>query len=212
MNRNKKERALRLFQAIGELDDRLLQSAMLYRSPKPTPMLLRLLPLAATLAFCTVLILTVLILPSMLKGLLPPPNDSGKIDDPLSDTMYDLRDSGQMQPLANHKEALPFSDGSAYLVCQYTEDGGFYVSDPLSERDIEHLTASLGMGERVSPDADPIECRVWILLGNGDVLSPYLALSDGNVGKATLFDYEAELIPTEDFAKTVSGILNTPQS
>ncbi len=213
MNENKYERATVLFQAIGELDDRLLQSALLYRSPKRTPMLRRWLPLAATLTFCAVLILTVLILPAMLKGLLPPApsTDSAPHADMLSETMLSLRNGGEMQALASEEE-IPFFDGNAYLICQYTEDGSFYISEALTERDAEHLTSALGIGKSVDPDAEPLECRVWLVLGNGDVLSPYLALSDGNVGKATLFDYEAELVPSQEFINSVSGILNDSKS
>ena len=69
------------------------------------------------------------------------------------------------------------------------------------------LKASYKAAETVEDGAD-YDCKVWISYGDGRVVSPYLKDSVGNVGYGELFDYEAEIMPTEAFTEFVGGLIS----
>ena len=58
-----------------------------------------------------------------------------------------------------------------------------------------------------SENADSNICMVWVSYGNGEVVSPYLKESAGNVGYATLFDYSPEVVPSNSFCDLVNDAL-----
>ena len=51
-----------------------------------------------------------------------------------------------------------------------------------------------------------VAVSVWVLDGKGNVSTPYLKTSRGNIG-CEIFDYEAEIIPDERLVDCISDIL-----
>lgn len=204
MKSDKQKKALELFESIGQIDDSLLQEAMEYRPRRLS--FSRFLPLAAALLLCV--ILSVSILTVALRNTFPPP-PAAESSKTLDEALLALRDQSTEVQLEAESD-IPFFDGSAYLVWQYESDGTLCISRPLNDDEVKLLGKHFGQGERIGSESTPLSCRVWLLVGNGDVYSPYLPYSAGNVGKANLFDYEAELLPTDAFVATVSDILENP--
>ena len=108
----------------------------------------------------------------------------------------------------NTVEEIDFFDGTIRLTVQDRKTGALYVSRPLTSNEQASLSRDLlAPKERATQEASN-EYLVWVTLGNGDVLSPYLAHSAGNVGAATLFDYEAEYVPTQEFNDLLGALLS----
>ena len=203
MKSDKQKKALELFESIGQIDDSLLQEAMEYRPHRLS--FSRFLPLAAALLLCVILSVSILTV-ALRNAFSPPPAvETAKT---LDEALLALRD--QSPDVLEAESDVPFFDGSAYLVWQYESDGTLCISRPLNADEVKSLGKQFGQGERIGSESAPLSCRVWLLIGNGDVYSPYLSYSAGNVGKACLFDYEAELLPTDAFVATVSDILENP--
>lgn len=57
-------------------------------------------------------------------------------------------------------------------------------------------------------EADEVCVEVWLSLGDGRVVSPYLKNSKGNVGYAELFEYTPEVEPNKEFTNLVNDLIN----
>ena len=227
----KKTKAERLFRAIGEIDDNLLQEAMLYRPARKTAFS-RVILLAATLSAFAVLVVAGTVI--AMRGQNGTPNTPPVSEDHTPNApSYSEQESanGESEAVAldvllkgvlmhpgtdaptgatytavQDASDLPFRTGRAHIVWEY--NGTYYISRALTAREIATLTGELGKGERVGEQSPALSCKVWILLSDGTVVSPYLEPSTGNTANSSLFDYEAELIPSDAFLSYVSGILN----
>ena len=82
-----------------------------------------------------------------------------------------------------------------------------YVSRTLTEDEVQRLTYYMQNGKRLDDSTVLPQCRVWIVYGDGSVVSPYLQISNGNDGAGEMFDYNAEVIPNADFTFCLSDIL-----
>ena len=209
--KNKKQRkAELLFDAIGRLDDRLLQDALTWR-PRNRLAITRALLMAATLSLSAVIMVSGILLAlrrdNEQKADFTPNNDTEQTLPTISldATLFARRDNGSYETVSTEK--LSFYDGKARIVWQYADSDQLCVSRELTRQELATLKAELGKGERVGTDSPSLRCSVWILCGNGEVLSPYLEASSGNVGQGELFDYEAELIPSDTLTSCISGIL-----
>lgn len=207
MKSDKQQKARDLFESVGEIDDAILQEALTYMPQKRRQLQWRLLPLAACLILCTALLL------ASLRFLRPPQSTTPSNDRLQGDSgpsldaiLLELRDRDVGQSVTS-EQAVPFFDGYAYLVWQYRDSGELCISQALSGQELASLSAEFGKGERIDPDTASQACRLWLVLGNGEVYSPYLPLSSGNVGQADLFDYEAELRLSDGLIAAVTGIL-----
>ena len=209
MKNAKKEKALRLFLAIGEVDEDLLQDALRWR-PARRSVAKRIWLLAATLSLVSVILVgTVLVMLRTPAPLPPfpdsPDNPSHPID--LEILLQNERHESDYVSLEDETE-IPFGNGESYLVWQYEDSETLCMSRGLTEDETKLLTREIGKGSEVGKDSPTLSCHVWIVLADGSVLSPYLKQTDGNIGAATLFDYEAELIPSQELSSCISDILN----
>ena len=91
---------------------------------------------------------------------------------------------------------------------QYEGDETLLRSRNLTKNEVSRIHNLLGKGESVGASSPDLLCRVWLVCGDGIVLSPYLKNTDGNKGHAVLFDYEAEILPSSDLISCISDILN----
>ncbi len=209
MKAQNKSKIAYLFREIGEVDDALVQEALAYR-PKRTAFE-RILMVAACLTLSLMLCFGVLLISLRSKDA---PNDQGK--PPLEDghVAYSLdqlllaqADSGSYTVLQSVEKA-EFFGGRGYIVWQYADSNELFVSRALSDAELLRLTDTVGKGASVGEQSPALSCRVWLILGNGEVISPYLKESCGNRGYAELFDYDVEVLPTDEFIACVSDILS----
>ena len=107
---------------------------------------------------------------------------------------------------------VPREQGKTYILWQHIDGGKLFMSRPLDDGEVESMNKRLGIGEPVGADSPTREFNVWILRGDGSVVSPYLVGSSGNIGKS-LFDYEAEIIPQDQLISLIAKILaDKPQN
>lgn len=216
----KKKRAEALLDAIGEIDEAYLAEALSYKKRR-SHIGLKLLVAAAIMMLATVIPLTAIVGASvicltMLGGIGfnqgqaenedQVAEDEGFAEDRLSFLMAGVSDSGSFK-LCEDEEDIPYADGNAYLVWQIEGESGYYMSEALDDSDVNDLKANMGHGKQVGANSPKLKCKVWLVLEDGRVISPYLKASAGNISNS-VFDYEAEITPTEALADRISDILN----
>ena len=211
MKNEKKRKAELLFDAIGRLDDRLLQDALTWR-PRNRLAITRALLIAATLSLSAAVMISGVLLAlrrdNEPNADFPPDNGTEETNPtviPLDTALLAVRDHASYATVSTDK--ISFYDGKARIVWQYADSDTLCVSRELTRQELEVLREELGKGDRVGTDSPALSCTVWVICGDGEVLSPYLEASAGNVGQGELFNYEAELIPSDTLTSCISGIL-----
>ena len=211
MRQTKYQKATALFLAIGTVEDRYLAEALAPRI-KRQPMR-RALLIAACLTLSTVVLLGVLLIAlqnrSLPDGSTQPPIENPQTQPTTPTNPLDLL-------LVNHsteqnaleEDALDFFSKNARVVWRYADSPTLYTSRALSDGELERLLNRLKTAKPTEESDTKPSCEVWILLGDGSVISPYLHTSPGNTAAAELFDYNVEVIPDADFAACLSDILN----
>ncbi len=212
---DKLKKAEYLLDEIGEIDDKLLAEAVSYRPARRAP---RFVLIAACIALSVIFtVSSVIMLQRVSSGLMgifdnsknephadapteKPPADSSPLS--LDAVLADAKDKGHIK-LSSEGE-IPYRDGGAYIVWQYAGDDEYYASS-LTSAELTALEKKLG-GQEVGQSSPELECMVWILTGDGAVISPYLKDTYGNIG-ISVFDYCAEIYPTQDFINYVSAII-----
>lgn len=206
MKRTNAEKTKYLFRAIGEIDDRLVQEAALYRPQRSA--FSRVMLIAACLSFSLVLSVGAFLLTNRRDSAkdesTPPTSETPAVAD-LDSLLLDRRDSTSYTTVSVADEIDLFC-GEVRVVWQYADSDTLCVSRALSDRESATLTAHLGSGTSVGESSPALACKVWIALGDGTVVSPYLRSSAGNTDTA-LFDYNAEILPTQGFISCISEIL-----
>lgn len=203
------EKITYLFRAIGEIDDRLVQEAACYR-PRQLAFS-RVMLVAACLVLSTVLAVGAFVLTNRrdkgedIGALGTPPTSESPALPALDTLLLDQRDTANYTTVASEEELDLFS-GEVRVVWQYADSDTLCVSRVLTEREVGTLTRQLEKGASVGESSPALSCKVWIALGDGTVVSPYLKPSAGNCG-IDLFDYNAELLPSNDFITCISEIL-----
>ncbi len=210
MNIHRRSKAAYLFSEMGGIDDFLLQEAMYYRPARkrPSPIWVA----AACLCLCVCLAFGGVAISKLVS---PPraPQSPSEAEQPsnaeqpitsLDGILLNARDQARQtvtDPNSIDLYAAPV------LVWQETGDDVLYISRPLSEREVTRLRTGMGVGKDI--EASPVRpsCRVWLVLGNGTVETPYLRSSAGNIG-IDLFDYDAEIVPDQSVVSALSEILN----
>lgn len=213
MKKSKRSQAQTLLDAMGLVDDSYLNEALSYapaqekkfnilRSPA-----MRIIPTVAALAAVLAMVFL-----GPLRGVLRNTvNDNAEIEQngemPTADTspaalnrlLKTCTESPSFQAIS--ADEVPFFDGNVRLTVQRLDSGAIYTSRPLTDQEQSRLRREMELADTEISDEefDERQYAVWITLGNGQVATPYLAPSSGNLGAADLFQYEAERIPSELF-------------
>ena len=198
---NKMKKTEYLLREIGEIDDRLLHEAICYKPARRSGFKWGVL--AACLAF--VFILTVVT--PMLRAFSEIGENDEVENNPVAYESLDalLTDSVGYYASNQSVESLGYTD-SAKLVWQEADSKELYVCY-LSEAELARLQREMGRGEEVGERSPELNMKVWVLDGEGNVRSPYLKPTVGNTG-CEIFDYEAEIMPTESLIQCISEILS----
>lgn len=214
--KDKLRSAERLFDAFGMIDDRIVfeaQEAYTTPSRKSSSVSLRKYTVSATIAMVLVI--------SMIGGFVISNISNSTSKDDLDESHnVGTTDKGSgndmdMMLLAAAQvgviettplEQIDFFDGEVSLIWSYEGDSDYYKlvfdgSD--AEKTIKKQMAT-PKKEISTTSSDALACKVWISYGNGEVVSPYLKESSGNIGYSILFDYSPEVIPNEEFTKLVN--------
>ncbi len=200
MNEEKLKKAEHLLAEIGEIDDELLCQAVSYRKKRRVNSKAAAIAATLTLVFC----LTVAVSLSIRDV----QNSSDDVmNDIALESLFTSLDRTDGFSYVSDSESLPYFDGEAHIVWQYSSGKGYYLSGGISGDRLASLTGDLGRGEAVGESSPILDVKVWILLGDGRVLSPYLELSSGNISNE-VFDYEAEIVPSDSLVQKIQSVLS----
>ena len=199
MNYIKEEKALRLYESIGDIDHGMATAALNYKSSRSVSPL----KLAFIIAACFALtVMFVIGGAKIADGFLDLNETPG-----MADGVYKLDSMlGEEadQVLIKAESDIDFFSGEVELIWS---DGENYYVKPLGKKnEVNPVLNEIGKGEEIDVDQS-FEYKVWISYGDGRVVSPYLKDTDGNVGYASLFDYSPEIVPSEDFVDSVNELL-----
>ena len=218
---NRKDKVSFLMDEIGNVDEKYLEEALSYsgESRKETKKrkLFRLPPAAIisvsaaclTIAFAVLLGLVLVRLPIFRSATSQGSEDPSAVlpaetGDRLSRVLTETK-------TAERTDAVETEDffGEPRLVWQTAE--GSYGVLRLSSSQSTTLKRLMAESEkdpvRVAPEeTQDGRCQVWLLNGDGTVVTPYLPLSEGNVCCASLFNYDPEILPDPSLADYVSRL------
>ncbi len=222
MNEKRQQKAEYLLSELGGVHDVYLQEALTWKKQRmdwklPTAIAASVLALLVALP-----LLWPLIAPDPAgDGVTPPPQGNlGAAEPPMGDASEDQLPSDPTTPMtldAVLQAATPHSTvtssdalsyfGDCYLAWQNAGEEGFSRSRALTTAEVDRILYLIRRGEPVGEVSPTPVSRVWLVLGDGTVWTPYLPLTDGNSGAAILFDYNAELLPSSELISCISGIL-----
>ena len=216
-----------LLDEIGRIDDRYIAEAETeYRPAGRTFALRRVLVLAISLTLALTLGLALFIgnglLGSKTSDAEKAPNDryddmgelithaTGTSAAALSVRLEGLRE--ETESLRVRREDLDLSASAPRIIWKYADEETYRVKTiTLAQRTALLNAMEQDAGRAVSPKENGAEQTVegvWIALGGGSVISPYLEQTAGNTSVGALFDYSPELEPSADFTDTLCGILS----
>ena len=203
---NKKEKAARLFEGIGLIDDRFIEEADTYVPRRAV--VRRKFAVIAALAACFSIIM-VFSIGSMMFG-----SPSGNVTTPPNENSPTTQLSGFELVLSSGSteerkidiETLDLLDGRMRLIWQDIESGEYYEAI-ITKFEAEALRSSNSSATMISGEAVP-RFRIWIVGENGETTSPELIESAGNIYYGKLFDYLPELCVSESFIADIDSILN----
>ena len=218
---DKKDKAERLLDSIGNIDDSLIDEAIGYKAARRVN-----LYRFGLMAACIALVFVIAVASPLLRklaevgngGAQGGENNNGVVEntgkneenedevgnDKLGTYMLSIRDSLEGYDVYPSAENLSYV-GQTSLVWRYADGEEVYVAT-LSSKQLGELMDAMGSGKEVGESSPELDCYVWIVDGQGAVVSPYLKEGAGNEG-CEVFDYEAEIIPDDDFVDCVSEIL-----
>ncbi len=193
MNRIKEEKALRLYEAIGELDQMMVNSALHYKKRSG----ISTAKLTVIIAACMAVFMAFAMVGAYMNGLFEPQVELDALE-----TLLD-EESGKEHRI--DASDIDYFSGEAEII--WYDGENYYMKTLGKTSELSGLQTYVGQGEQVDSDENR-EYRVWISCGDGRVISPYLESSAGNVGYCELFDYDPEISPSDGFVNYIDGLLN----
>lgn len=203
MTNEKRLAAEQLFDALGELDDSLLTSALSYKKPKAKILTSR--PFISSLsAVAAVLVIAVLVFPRMITS-----KDSNMVRDEQNEVIqYSNLTTALAQAdysgvtLLSSTEEIDLFDGQAKVIWKYTDSEVCYAVN-ITETDLNRLNNYGTNPLTVTDDS----CQIWLTAGDGLVTSPCLKKSAGNVGYGEIFNYSPEVDISPTFASYLTKLI-----
>ncbi len=233
MSENK--RTERLFDAIGAIDDRLIQDAMSPAKARAQVAHRKKMRISLTSAACICTIVGVILLripkldtdPSVGS---PDPEKTGEYSTSagqnetpskgdLNASVSELNPPSLEQVLQYNASSqnitrlsadeIDLHDSTAKLIWQHDGDEHYNVAQITHPSSLKIITAELDRPcSDLSADcSDMISTKLWVCYGDGRVDSPYLKHTPGNTGYGVLFDYCAEVEPSSALTEAVLTII-----
>ena len=203
----------KLFDEIGLIDDRFIYEASTPYVPKR-----KFGAIGKILVIAAALTLTLCIIAgTLLTGALfiivgnsksdydnasgEPPTENVTDDNGSYATLSDRLDAiGKQENYSTlSKEDVELFDSTPKVVWSAEDGDGVHVRE-ISYAQASSLIEKMSKAEgtEISDGSGEGCTSVWIVLGNGQVITPHLAYSSGNVGYGELFDYVREYEPSEE--------------
>ncbi len=214
MTTDKTKSAQILFDAIGEIDDRIIFETqtpfrvIAKRNQKKRLVIL----LASILTTVTLFVATALTVANLAFDFLLNATDENippSVDSP--DLQQTLINASQSQNVTcTDEQDIDLFDGKAKLIWRVNGEDAYYVVPISSHNTLSQLNTQMrSKSTLLSPEkAETVECDVWISYGDGTVVTPYLKYSEGNIGYAELFEYSPEIEPNEELVSVIDDLIS----
>ena len=196
----------RLYEEIAGVDERYLQEAGAYRARKKSPAWRAVLIAAALLLSLCLLLGTVAagvaigVIGALIDRNEQPDQEQPTTASPVEEMELAMAESS-LEPLSADELEL---FGTPTLI--WSEQGSDeYYSVTLSTYECEKLVYLMQTNRReCTAQSDAPKYQIWLSLGDGVVVSPYLKNTAGNAGHGTVFDYDPELEMSDDLAEYIA--------
>lgn len=221
MNERNNKSADRLYDAIGGIDDKLIADAMTparAREYAKTKQRHRITQVAVACLFC--LVGAVILRLPVFRGSQNEPSDtdsdthSNIIQDKheVHMTLESMLESASNSPQVKQikLENIDLHDNTAKLIWQYKGEEEYNVTLISKQSSLDTITTQLDhpATQLSAEDSESVGVKVWLSYGDGKVVSPYLKNTRGNTGYGVLFDYSAEVEPSEKLTSTIYKLFN----
>lgn len=206
----------RLYEEIGGVDERYVQEAAGYRARKRLSVWRTMLVAAAVLTACAVLLtavsagvaIGVILDASRQESDIPSyPNEDRPQLTPL-EQMEQTMQAAQAEQTAVSADQLALYDDYSVLIWREQGSDEYYV-EHLTDHERDVLLGLMQSKRRTefTAESEQPQYDVWLYLGEGMVVSPYLKNSPGNVGRGAVFAYDPELELGDDLAKCIAQFI-----
>lgn len=227
MSQGKEKLAGYLFDEIGGIDDSIIASAM-GSYPQRKKVTIPKKAIVAVAALLSLSMFTALFLGILNRANTDPndkpdgimngasDNDNDASNEPeysypdsaltLATRLDAIRDTSSAEKLSANQ--IKYFDGYARIVWKYSDEN-YYRVCRISSSDLTKLQNKIenDQGKLVeSAEKGSVE-GIWISFGDGKVITPCLISSEGNVGYGSVFDYTAEVEPSEALASFICDII-----
>ncbi len=209
--------AQRLFDGIGLIDDRFIAEAQSpYAPPRRGGIFKRILISAVSLSLVLCVAVGIFVIGKMgQKGGADAdiPNEGiengeGSQSTSLSGRLLALRTG--TDALRVKESELRLFESSPSVIWKYTDEEEYRVRR-LTSVEVEQLKLlyERDAGSRVSDgETDSGIDGLWIAIGDGRIVSPYLEQTAGNIGYGELFDYAPEYEPSAECSEYLCDVIS----
>ena len=214
MRADKTRAAELLFDAIGNIDDRLIQEAQTAPERKPASnrrSFTAIIALAATLTLLLGVFTATLIakIVGIREDLMPDSDDISSDVETSASLDHVLINCTPDATVIESAEDIDFFDGNTKIVWQVKGESNYKMVTLTSKYDATTLQKKLAQANESTPaDTENTQCYLWISFGDGRVVSPHLKNSAGNIGYAELFEYSPEIELDDDLTKLVNDLIS----
>ena len=196
---NKKEKAQLLFERMELIDDKFVDEAANYVPKKEV--IRRKFAVVMALAAC----LSILIAFGIGSMFLRVDKNAGNESYPEIITISSVLKKSSLLSRSVDPAKLDLLDGESRIIWQDTESGEYYQVKVSADQ--QSTLKRLNSSAKNVTDTDS-EFRIWFVSDTGEVTSPELTESSGNVSCGTLFSYDPELELTDTFLERLDTLLN----
>ena len=219
MIRNKRKSAERLFDVIGMIDDSIIAECQEPRAStsRKADISLRFRK------YASVFVVLAVVCASISTGLVIMKFTSKKEDSVINDdnkgnvgTTQDTEYKDRFDTVLENAisssgtrtlslEEIDLFNGEINLIWTDASTDGYYVMtlNESSEYVKEGLKKGYSQLSADTGESENIGYTVWISYGNGEVVSPELKYSKGNIGYGELFEYSPEVLPSDAFVDMI---------
>ena len=203
----KMKKAEYLFSELSGIDERLVAEALEVKG-KRTGFGKR-----AVVVLVAAALLMSLFVGSFVIGNIVGDKKQDSVEPVVSDTFEEsLADAERSSRVMSYRSTddIDLFDGAAKIV--WSDGDGYNVIRLSGESEQKKLYSAMNKsfaGAKAVGEGDDTDVLVWISFGDGRVMTPYLRNTVGNVGYGTLFEYEAEIVPTSDMSKFVNLLVSS---
>lgn len=191
---NKEQKGLYLLNELGSIDEDLLYEATdLYPIKRKRKKENRFILIACAAVACAFLLAPMTVIGSLFMTI-----DSLLDSDKGNQTENNQPPQNKLEELAPQEIGTElFFENTPLLICK-EEGDDLYKVTKLRNDQFSKITRLMQQSESRDKDDAAPATQIWICDGKGIVKTPYLEDTPGNLSFATLFDYDPELVLSDE--------------